>query len=164
LAAFALQVLFTGSVLAGDLQKAPESVQAALFLKLLAFHKGISCSSSATAHVVHSKAFAREMEKGVGKKMGSAELRSVTSSDSMPVKVPSVLYVGSAKEIGPARSYARKHKVLLIAGVPGLATKGAALVVGTRDGKPKVLLNTTESKEQGAQWDAAILRIAEVIK
>lgn len=149
---------------AADLEKAPVSVQAALFLKLLAFHKTISSSTAVTIHVVDNTEFAKEMRKGVGKKVGTATLDSVAAATKLPETPPSAIYVKDKDRVGEVTKYCRDNGVLSITGDPDLVNKGVTLAIGTAEGKPQVLLNAAASKAEGAKWDPAIFKIARLIK
>ena len=54
--------------------KAPEGVQAALFVKLLAFHKNLQPNIS--IHVISFPSLAGELKDIIGEKIGSATLRN----------------------------------------------------------------------------------------
>jgi len=41
-----------------------------------------------------------------------------------------------------------------------LTTLGISLGIGLEDGKPKILLNLSASKDEGIDWNPAILKIA----
>ncbi len=162
--AFAVLFAFCSTGFPAGAGKAPEKVQAALFMKLLAFHKGIASGGKVVIYVAAAPDFAQELRKGVGKKIGSAELAEVVSGDGVPDEKPSAVYVGTEKLVASLTAYTRKHDLLSITGEPGLVEQGISLGVGTEDGKPTVLINTTASKEEAAQWDPAVFKIATTVK
>ncbi|MBD3240023.1 MAG: DUF4154 domain-containing protein [Chitinivibrionales bacterium] len=161
--AFAILLAFCTTAFTGT-EKAPEKVQAALFMKLLAFHKGIASGGDVVVYVAAASDFAAELRKGIGKKIGSAELVSVIEGNETPTEKPSVIYIGSEELVDSLTSYTRTHDLLSITGIPGLVERGISLGVGTQDGKPTVRINTTASKEESAEWDAAIFKIATTVK
>jgi hypothetical protein len=142
--------------------KAPVPVQAALFLKLIAFDQ--SRTGDVTVHVLGDAAFANELKKGVGKPLGGGTLASVVEGTSLPTEKPSVLYIGDSTMCAKAVEYTRANDVLSITGMPDLVGKGVSLGVGITDGKPVVLLNVALSKEEGCNWNPAILKIATTVK
>lgn len=157
-------LVFCATALTGAAKKAPESIQAALFMKLLAFHKGIASGSRVVVYVAQAPEFAKELRKGVGKKIGAAELAEVLEGSDVPDRKPSAVYIGSEKLVASLTAYTREHDLLSITGAPELVESGISLGVGTEDGKPTVLINTTASKEEGAEWDPAVFKIATTVK
>jgi hypothetical protein len=149
-------------VCAEDFAKAPPEIQAALCVKLIGFDKTLSGNISIC--VIGAPEFAAEMKKGIGKDIGNAKLASVSESAGLPSEKPSVLYLGDAAKLDEVIAYSRANKVLSITGIPELVEKGIALGIGVSEGKPKVLLNMTSSKEEGRDWNPAILKIAKIIQ
>ncbi len=68
---------------------------------------------------------------------------------------------GSARDI---TAVTRVWHVLSFSGAESMVTAGVAVGFVSRDGKPVVLVNLPASKAEGADLDAALLRIAEVIR
>lgn len=149
---------------AQEYSPAPEAIQAALFIKLFGFHKDLSKKEKIDIYVVASSGFAEEMEKAVGKKIGAATLSGVEEGLDLPERVPSVIYMDKRVKINEFIRYARVHRVLTITGNPELVAEGIALGIGILGGKPKVLLNVNASKEVGADWNPAMLRVSTLIK
>lgn len=159
-----LACLLCSAIALAALTEPPADVVAAFVIKLSALEKNISSTGSdITVYVIGAPAVAAELEKGVGKAIGSSKLGSVKSGDSLPSEKPSILYVGNADMADQAIAYARSKKILTVTGVPDLFVKGTSLgiVIGS-DGKPKVLLNKTASSAEGLNWNPAIIKIAEV--
>ncbi len=142
--------------------KAPPEIQAALFVKLLGFDKNLSGNISIC--VIGAPEFAAEMKKGVGKEIGSAKLASVSENAALPSEKPAVIYLGDASKLSEVMSYTRANKILSITGISELVEKGISLGIGVFEGKPKVLLNMTSSKEEGRDWNPAILKVAKTIQ
>ena len=158
-----LLFLFSYSlVCAEDVIKAPSSVQAALFLKLLAFNKGLI--GDVSVYVMNDAEFAAELNKGVGKAVGTATLASVKTGTSLPESKPAVIYCGDGSKVDEVIAYSRSNKILSISGLPEASVKGITLVVGTLDSKPKILLNLSSAKEENVDLNPAILKISTVSK
>lgn len=149
-------------VKAEDLAIAPENVQAALFLKILAFNTKLT--GDITIYVIGSKDFADEMKKGIGKSIGSGKLSNVVSGEELPTEKPSIIYVSDKSKLDEVIKYSYENKVLSITGNPNFVKEGITLGVGVAGGKPKVVLNLNSSKEEDINWNPAILKIALVIK
>ena len=147
-----------------ELGSAPVDIQAAIFFKLLAFDKKISSGGNITVYVVGSHDFAVAMKKAEGKAVGAATLGKVIEGADVPHEKPSVIYIGAESALAKLQSYTAANKVLSITGVPELAQKGVSLTIGVKEGKPKILLNLAASKEEGIEWNLAILKVATTIK
>ncbi|MCP4346355.1 MAG: YfiR family protein [Desulfobacterales bacterium] len=142
----------------------PEDVQASLFIRIMALHKGISNGGNVSIYVVGSHAFVRAMRKQIGKKIGKSELAEVISGDGLPEKKPSVIYVGDHSKAGELIRYTRKNKVLSITGIETLVAKGVTVGLGSENRRPKILLNLSASVEEGVDWNHAILKVASTVK
>ena len=59
---------------------------------------------------------------------------------------------------------AKVKKVLIFSGDAKLAKAGAAIGISQQDGKPKITVNLSAAKEQGADLDDKLLKLAEVTK
>jgi hypothetical protein len=147
-----------------DIGTAPAALQAALFLKLLAFNKNISASGAITIYVVGSPDFAAEMKKAEGKPVGGATIGKVVEGTGVPSEKPSVIYIGSESSLAQILAYTKGNKILSITGIPDLVSKNVTLAVGTSEGKPKIMLNLSSSKDEGVDWNPAILKVAATIK
>ncbi|MBN1980039.1 MAG: YfiR family protein [Chitinivibrionales bacterium] len=147
---------------AEDLQVAPVNIQAAMFIKLLAFDKNLN--GSIVVWVIGEDGFAVELKKGVGKEVGAATLGDVKSGAGLPADKPQVIYVNDSKLIADVIAYTRANKILTITGNPELVAKGVTLGIGVSEGKPKILLNISSSKEEEIDWNPAILKIALTVK
>lgn len=140
---------------------APAGVQAALLLKLIEFHKGITADSVMTVYVAGSAEVAAELKKAIGKKIGETEFRAVDDGAGVPKTKPSVIYVGAGSKAEDIVAYCRQHKVVSFTGVPEAFDKGVTLGAVVESGKLKVLFNPEASKEEGAEWAAGLFRIIE---
>jgi hypothetical protein len=158
-----LFIVFLGAVLfcmPAQSQKAPPNLQAALLMKLLAFYTNLGADPF-TIHVVGAPAVASELKKFVGKNAGKATLNGVTEGDAPPAG-PKVIYVG--KNVPDLISHTQSNQVLSVTGDPAFVPQGVTLGISVEGKKPKILLNLTSSKNEGINWNPAILKVAATIK
>ncbi|MBN1270078.1 MAG: YfiR family protein [Kiritimatiellae bacterium] len=143
---------------AGRYAEAPGDVQAAVLLKILGFNENLR--GDITIYVLGSKDFTEQMDKAVGRALGTATLAHVSAGNVLPQATPDVLYVGDSDLIDEALAYTRDHKIISITGNPALVKKGVTLGVATDldDGKPAVLLNPGASKLEGVRWNPVVMK------
>lgn len=144
---------------AESFDQAPPQIQAALFVKLLAFHKGIA-GKDIVIYVMGNPGISKELEKISGIAIGKGRLVKVVTGEGLPESRPSVVYVGSDTDLDKILDYTRTNDILSITGAPDLVSQGVTLGVGISNKKPRVLLNLTASKEEGVDWDYAILKVS----
>jgi hypothetical protein len=149
---------------AEDIDVAPPKLQAGLFVKLLAFNKGLASGGDISIHVMGSPEFAAAMKAGIGKAVGQARISAITEGNSLPTEKPEVIYVGSASMTDTVVEYTRANHIMSITGRPDQVEKGVTLGVGVLAGKPRILLNLWSSREEGIDWNPAVLKISTVIK
>ena len=140
-------------------QSAPAHLQAALILKLLPYYGNLG-DKQITIHVVGADDVAEQLKSSLGKALGKATLVNVTTGDT-PVDGAAVVYVG--KNAADNISWTQAHQALSITGNPDLVTQGVTLGIGLENAKPKIFLNLTSSKAEGADWNPAILKVAETM-
>jgi hypothetical protein len=77
----------------------------------------------------------------------------------------SVFYVcaGLEEDLPAIKQVARKLKIRTAGGRASLVEKGISLAVDA-DAKPSMIVNLKESREEGASFGSALLRLAKVIK
>ena len=75
-----------------------------------------------------------------------------------------MFYIGDETKLFSAIMFTRTQDVLSVTGLAQMAEKGVTLNVTTAaDGSPKILLDLTASKEEGLDWNPAILKIAKAV-
>ena len=97
----------------------------------------------------------------VGKATGKATLKNVTSSDGLPSGGADIIYIGDNANAGI--DYSTKNSVLSITGDLDMVKSGATIGIGLENAKPKIYLNLSSSKAVGADWNPAILKVAQTI-
>ncbi len=153
-------ILTTGFVFAKPTSGVPAKLQVALILKLLPFNKNLSGDIS--IHVINAPEVASELKAAIGKSFGSFKLAKVTEGDN-PEAGSKVVYINDSKGVSNGTSFSKKNKATTVTGDPDLASSGISLGIGLEDGKPKVLLNLSASKDEGIDWNPAILKIASTL-
>ena len=104
------------------------------------------------------------MKKAEGKAVGAATIGKVIEGTVVPTEKPSVIYIGSESVLSQLQTYTSTNKVLSITGNPEFVAKGVSMSVGISEGKPKIMLNLSASKDEGVDWNPAILKVAATIK
>ncbi|MDJ0835963.1 MAG: YfiR family protein [Acidobacteriota bacterium] len=140
--------------------KAPPNIQAALFMKLLAFYTNLG-SDPFTIHVVGAPNVAKALKTYIGKKAGKAKLKSVTEGSGPPNGVAQIVYVG--QDAGTLTKYCQANGVLSITGISKYVNEGVTLGIGVENGKPKILLNLSSTKAENINWNPQILKVASTI-
>ncbi|MFA6570340.1 MAG: YfiR family protein [Bacteroidota bacterium] len=57
----------------------------------------------------------------------------------------------------------RKHKVLSFCFVPEYVESGLSVGIGSKAGKPKILINLKASREEGADFSSQLLKLSKII-
>jgi len=141
-------------------EQAPAQLQAALILKLMPLYNNLGAKSY-TIHVIGAPDVAKELKAQLGKSTGKATLTGVTSSDGLPTDGADVIYIGSHAAEGVA--FSQQNGVLSITGDFNFVKEGVTLGIGLEDKKPKIYLNLSSSKKEGADWNPAILKVAKTV-
>ncbi len=144
-------------------KESPASVAAALTLKLAGFNNKLS--GSVKIFVVGNDALAAELKKGEGKPLGKAKLEAVDAGGDVPSAKYDIIVCGASGKVGAVSSYAKKNKILSVTNIPSIMQKGISLGIGVGDdNKPKIMLNLTQSSDEGIDWNPAIMKVAETVK
>jgi hypothetical protein len=162
-----LLLAYGAASVADEIQTAPANIQSPILFKTLAYDKNISGGGEVTLVVIQSKEFAESMKSAIGRLIGKSKLTNIVMVDEVPKDKPtglSVIYLGDATKLEACTQYCRQHKVLSLTGIPDLVKKGITLTVGVSDKKPKIVLNLTNAKKEGIEWDPAILGLASTIE
>lgn len=153
-------MLVTGLSLPALAQKAPPSLQAALFVKLLSFYTNLG-EGDFTIHVVGAPEVAEALKGQIGKAVGKATLKEISEGDGPPTNGAKVIYVG--KSVKALTGFSQDKKLLTITGEPDFVNEGVTLGVKIEGGKPKILLNLSSTKAEDVNWNPAILKVASTI-
>jgi hypothetical protein len=138
-------------------QEVPAKVQAALILKLLKFYKNIE-GKEFSVFVFGDSEVTPFLQANLNQKVGEATLKRVESGTALPSTRFDVVYI--AADAATGSRYCAEHQSLSVTGVPELTAQGVTLGLAIEAGKPKILLNISQGKNEGVNWDPAILKIA----
>lgn len=140
--------------------KAPENIQAAMFIKVLGLNKNLS--GDINIHVMDNDQFVTELKKQIGKKVGGGVLKSVSSGGTI-TPGSQVVYVNSEGQMGAVTTYTQANKAISITGEPSLVKAGISLGIGVLANKPKVIFNVNSAKAEGSAWNPAIFKLAKKV-
>jgi len=177
-------------VLSGEAARAEDlspTQQSLLFLRVLAYDRNLKSRANGTVTVaVLYRAGKPESEQArngvvaaleeIAKKVAVAGLpvrvavlefvNPVTAASRLQELHASAAYVCSG--LGDATSdlmaLMRKHSILSGTAMEASVRSGLSVGLLAREGKPGLLINLPAAKAEGADFDAALLRLAEVIK
>jgi YfiR/HmsC-like len=162
----AIVTLFLCNNLFAQTKTASPEIIAEMILKLASFEKSMSgASDDITVYVLGADDVAKALDKKIGEKIGKATLKKVKKGDDLPEESPNIFYIGDETKIFSAIMFTRTQKALSVTGLLNQAEKGISLSIASDDaGKPAIAVNLAASKEEGLDWNPAILKIAMVIK
>ncbi len=144
---------------------APVSLASSLFLKVVEFEKNLAGGKKLSVHVIGSADLAKRLENAIGKNIGKSTLASVTSSDGLPKKVPSIVFVVDGSKVSDVVGYANSTKVLTVTNDPEIVKGGIILGLclgnsGKSKGKPNILYNSLSSDRADCNWHPAFFKVA----
>jgi len=164
----------------------PLDLQAKLFLTALTFDKNLDRKGSDKLRMGilyfpgvplserEAVNFQRALREFEGRRVSGhpleSELLRYSSIDELRADIASrqinVLYIaaGTVEAVRKVTSITQEEKVLSLAGMPDYVVScGVSMVVGYKLNRPKIYLNHTSTKAEGAEFTAKFLRIAEVL-
>lgn len=184
--AAALSILLVSNPAAGSDQRLPVKVRVAILFKTLTYDLNLKsrCPGGLRIGVVGragnenslsiAKETIEEIKANSGKKVKglgiSVEPVIVSGLDGIKKAVEekeiNMLYLspGMTNLLEPIIKYASQNKIVLLTGESKHVKAGAAVGAVLRDKKPKILVHLKSAGEQGAKFDARLLRLIEVIK
>ena len=150
---------------AGDFKQAPNNVAVALLVKVLSFEKRLSITDEISIFVLNNHELAEAFIGARGEKIGRGTISEIISGSKLPRRKPTIICIGADADVAEITAYTRKNEVMSVTIVPDMVDKGVSLGVGIgEDNKPKIMVNLVASKEEGLEWNTAILKSAKVVK
>jgi hypothetical protein len=160
----------------------PPMQQSLLFLRVLAYDRNLRnrAGEALTVAVVH-----RGTPQGDEVTSALQTIAQKSKVAGLPLKVVSISYDASSFDAKLAASHAaavyvcpdlgeaaatsvvastRKHAVVSSTGAEKMVRGGLSIGFVEREGRPALLINLPSTKAEGADLDAAVLRLAEVIR
>ncbi len=140
----------------------PDSLSAAIIVKVLAFESSEHRSASIRIHVMDNEKLARQLDKFRGSSIGDRNLVEVSYGSSL-VAGADVVIVSSKSSLKEAIDYATANGAIMVTNNPELQESGAALIVYDDEGLPGILLDRAVAKRDGLYWKPEILQIARIV-
>lgn len=185
MAILALLLLVSHPAGAAD-QRLPVKVRVAILFKTLTYdlnlkarcprglHIGVvgrlgneNSLSIAKETIAEIKANAGKKVKGLGISVEPVIVAGMEGiKKAVAEKEINMLYLspGLSNMLGPIVKFAKQNKIVLLTGESELVQKGAAVGAVLRDKKPKILVHLRAASAQGAEFDARLLRLVEVVR
>ncbi|UCC44080.1 MAG: DUF4154 domain-containing protein [Candidatus Zixiibacteriota bacterium] len=144
----------------------PPGLAAALIVKLAAFERNLASEEGdISICVIGAPLLAEKLERAIGYRIGSGQLKKVLQVDSIPEEVPTIVCLGDSTKLSEVKAYTRDNKILSVTTVPGLVAEGISLGIGIGGNrKPEVTLNLTSSREEDLDWNPAIFKIVQIVE
>ena len=181
-----LSILVVSRPAAGEDQRLPVKVRVAILFKTLTYDLNLKSRCPGGLHIgvvgrignENSLSIAKEtieeIKANSGKKVKglsiSVEPVIVAGLDGIKKAVDekeiNLLYLspGMTNLLDPIIKYAAQNKIVLLTGEGEQVKQGVAVGAVLRDKKPKILVHLKSAGEQGAKFDARLLRLIEVVK
>lgn len=140
----------------------PDSLSAAIIVKVLGFESSERPNESMRIHVLDNENLALQLAKFEGSEVRGRKLVGVTYGSEIPPEV-NVVVASSGGSINSAVSYAESNRAISVTNNPNLLERGAALVVYDDEGLPGILLDKAAAKREGLYWEPDILHIARIV-
>lgn len=158
----------------------PLALQAALMARVIAFDRNVPPATRPVRIIVvyqegnrASTAAAHEIEKSlrkvmVGERPIEVRLVNIDSRDlteALAAEQPFAAYLTPirAVELGRIVKCLRAAQVRSFSGVPAYARAGIAVGIGALGDRPRLYINLSASRAEGADYQSALLQLAEVI-
>jgi uncharacterized protein DUF4154 len=113
------------------------------------------------------QAFSDRTIKNVPIKFQPIEYRGRASLETAVRSGVNVFYIapGTADAIDEVLKVSHRSGVTTATGVPEFVNRGVAIGIGMKaDKKPDILINLSSSRSEGSEFDASLLRIANIVK
>lgn len=141
----------------------PDSLSAAIIVKVLAFESSDHGMDSMCIHVMDNEELAHQLKEFEGSKVRGRVLSGVTYGASISPQADVVVASGRVSLV-EAVSYAKSNRAISVTNNPKLIELGAALIVFDDEGLPGILLNLDAAKREGLYWEPEILHIARIVE
>jgi len=141
-------------------EELPARLQVALMSKIIAMENNLAAKSDISIYVLDAPKITKLLQSEVGLKIGYSRLIKVDNGKKIPKMKYDIIYIGSFSQEEAAVDYAIRHNVMsLYPIIEGMHNSGS-LGLGIKSGRPTFLLNIGQSKDEGLDWNPAILKVA----
>jgi hypothetical protein len=143
----------------------PEHIRAVLLMKVVPFIKELKGSSQfqLTIGVLEGGTIYKRMTEAAAKSEVKVAVKEVSINNLQDVNI---LYIPMETPSNLVKQYketARKAKILTVGGDPNyVLQEGLTLSFHLSGGSPKILVNIGSAEEEGAKFDAKLLKIADL--
>lgn len=171
LAVIVCGVVFGSSQVFAQVGKASPSTTAENLVKIIKLEKSLASKGDAiNIYVLNDSELTTALQAKVGSKVGKSTVGTVSGGSSLPSGGTDILYIGNpdaylmdAAALQSVKEFTRTNGVLSVTHEAMLIFKGLSLFVGVEGSTPKFMINLRASKEEGAEWQPAAVKIAETI-
>ena len=163
----------------------PVEVQVPLFLKILTYERNLEkrAGPEIVIGIIHQRKFRKSLvtrdqfisavKKLPAPKIGNIPFSCVPIDLSDEVDLNKIiskekidlLYIAPLRATGlePITAASRALQLTTLTGVPEYVESGLALGIGTRGGRPQILVNLSAAKAEGADFNSQLLKMARII-
>jgi hypothetical protein len=181
---FLLLVIGWPAVSVAQEMPVPMSLQAALFSKVLPFDRnlrrhaqgriiiGLVYQSRFKMSVDARQEFIDAMASLPGEKIGDMpfevveiDINKVDLENSVLLDSVDVLYVAPLRAVGVEQitTVSRTRNILTLTGIPEYVQEGISVGIGTKAGKPQVLINLRSARLEHADFSSQLLKISRIV-
>lgn len=143
-------------------EELPIRLQVALMSKIVGMERNLAQKEYISIYVLDAPKVYLLLKNDTGFKMGNSTLQKVEQGENLPSVKYDIIYIGSYLKEASAIEYAKTHDVMslypMIAGMKQIGSLG----LGIKSGKPKFLLDLSQSEAENLQWNAKILKVAQL--
>lgn len=177
-----LLVLFPLGKLTAQEMSVPVEMQVRLFTKILAYDRALHPGSdSLTLGVLYQPKFiaSRSAKDQFLEALSEIETDGLGPIRCVPIDVTDpetiesaitgeaidVLYISPLRAADPETltKISRTHDILTLTGVPEYVESTVSVGIGSKGGRPRILINQEAAREEGADFSAQLLRLAQLI-
>jgi hypothetical protein len=96
----------------------------------------------------------------------SIDIDKTTVERSIEKDSVDLLYIAPlrAVDVGDITRVTQDRHVLTFTGVPDYVSEGVSVGIGTKAGKPQILINIDSARREDADFNSQLLRIARVVR
>lgn len=142
----------------------PDSLTAAIVIKVLAFESSERESTTLRIHILDNDNLATQFESFVGTSVRSRTLEAVTRGPTVPEEGVDVVIASGEAGLRQAISLAERYRAITVTNNPQLTQLAVSLTVFDDEGLPGILLDKKGARREGLYWEPEILQIAKIVE
>jgi hypothetical protein len=174
-----ITILSLQNIVSAESMPLPMKNQVVMFLKILPYDYELKkrgdnlkigaisfCSSESK---VAKDSFLNELKEYKDEKIGeqSFSYQEISSLDTLKNNPFDIVYIspGCKNNLNDIKKITLQKKIITITGVPEYVYDGfASISINLKNNKPKIMVNIQNTKDEGSNFSANLLKLAEVIK